>query len=627
MSLAGKTIVFTGTLSTKRNDATALATSAGAKVTGSVSSNTSIVVAGPGGGSKLTKAQSLGVEVWDEAQFLAACEGGEPPKKKAKTEKAKPEKKAAPKKEAAPKKTSSKKKAEAEVEAPEDEPTEETGDLDPSSLSVPQLKAELKKLGLAVGGKKGDLVARLQAALSGGSEEEAPAPEPEPPAPKKAKAEKKPSSSGKAEKKEKKSEAKPSGGGGFKADREVPGGRDAYDVHGEYSVKLNQTNIHGGANNNKFYIIQVLQQGATYFLWTRWGRVGEPGQNALKSCGGNVDAAIKAFGQKFKDKTKNNWSDRLNFVKHDGKYQLVETEEGDDGGDDAPLGRLSKAQIEKGQEVLDRLEKALKGNKSQVPALSSEYYSLIPTITGRQVPPPINTLDALHEKQELLKFYLRMGFEDMEEDTEGLTPIAGVMELPLPKTLKEAAAHVCGSHDIANCEQQGQQLEKKNAGNPIKKMNYHLYGSIMLYTSNAIYAALNKVLREENRAGVKRFKPYLRMFFEAMDSLPTNTVTLWRGISVDLFDQYKVGTTVTWWGVSSCTSDQNVARGFMAGCGGNCTLFTIDTKTACDISKITFYSNEKESLLAPGTQLKVKSSKRNGNISEIHLEEVGRCVS
>lgn len=60
----------------------------------------------------------------------------------------------------------------------------------------------------------------------------------------------------------------------------------------------------------------------------------------------------------------------------------------------------------------------------------------------------------------------------------------------------------------------------------------------------------------------------------------------------------------------------------MRGCGGKCTLLTLDTKTACDISSITFYSNEKESLLAPGTQLKVKSCKINGNVSEIHLEEV-----
>lgn len=60
----------------------------------------------------------------------------------------------------------------------------------------------------------------------------------------------------------------------------------------------------------------------------------------------------------------------------------------------------------------------------------------------------------------------------------------------------------------------------------------------------------------------------------------------------------------------------------MSGCGGDCSLLTIETKTACDISSITFYGNEKESLLAPGTQLKVKSCKKNGKVAEILLEEV-----
>lgn len=71
---------------------------------------------------------------------------------------------------------------------------------------------------------------------------------------------------------------------------------------------------------------------------------------------------------------------------------------------------------------------------------------------------------------------------------------------------------------------------------------------------------------------------------------------------------------------------EQVAKGFMRGCGGKCSFLTIDTSTAVDISDITFYSNEKESLLAPGTQLKVKSCKINGLISEIHLEEVGNLV-
>lgn len=36
-----------------------------------------------------------------------------------------------------------------------------------------------------------------------------------------------------------------------------------------------------GHNNNKFYIIQGLKKGPTHYLWTRWGRVGVDGQNAL----------------------------------------------------------------------------------------------------------------------------------------------------------------------------------------------------------------------------------------------------------------------------------------------------------------------------------------------------------
>ncbi len=76
--VAGKTVVFTGSLERMtRDEAKAMAERLGAKVAGSVSKRTDLVIAGPGAGSKLKKAGELGVEVIDEAGWFDLVGAGQ----------------------------------------------------------------------------------------------------------------------------------------------------------------------------------------------------------------------------------------------------------------------------------------------------------------------------------------------------------------------------------------------------------------------------------------------------------------------------------------------------------------------------------------------------------------------
>jgi poly [ADP-ribose] polymerase len=198
-----------------------------------------------------------------------------------------------------------------------------------------------------------------------------------------------------------------------------------------------------------------------YKTWTRWGRVGERGQNAILG-GGSLADAMHQFDSKFKSKSGLAWADRGANPKP-SKYTFVERIYGEDSDDEEaaqakakseerselpestlapaiqdlmelifnqqyfaatmtdlnydvnklPLGKLGKSTITRGYQALKDLS-ALLDNPSLAQAeygssyqaateqLSNQFYSLIPHAFGRNRPPIIQSQPMLKKEVELL---------------------------------------------------------------------------------------------------------------------------------------------------------------------------------------------------------------------------------
>ncbi|KAL2068412.1 hypothetical protein VTL71DRAFT_16510 [Oculimacula yallundae] len=227
-----------------------------------------------------------------------------------------------------------------------------------------------------------------------------------------------------------------------------------------YDASLNQTN--SGANNNKFYLIQLLHNNGDYKTWTRWGRVGVKGQSSLLG-NGTLSDALKNFDKKFKEKSGLSWEDRAGKPKA-GKYTYIErsyTEDSDEEDTEPkvkaeseekeaapesklpvavqdlmelifnaqyfaatmahlnydvnkmPLGKLAKSTIVNGYQALKNISDLINdpslaqseygtNYQSALEMQSNSFYSYIPHVFGMNRPPIINNQDMLNREVELL---------------------------------------------------------------------------------------------------------------------------------------------------------------------------------------------------------------------------------
>ncbi|ESQ37899.1 hypothetical protein EUTSA_v10028509mg [Eutrema salsugineum] len=221
-----------------------------------------------------------------------------------------------------------------------------------------------------------------------------------------------------------------------------------------YDAMLNQTNVRD--NNNKFFVLQVLESDnqKTYMVYFRWGRVGVKGQSKLDGPFDSWDRAIQLFTNKFCEKTKNDWSDRQDFIPHPKSYTWLEMDYDKDENDSVvndiptpsevkpetskldprvakfislicnvsmmahqmmeigynanklPLGKLSKSTISKGYEVLKRISEVMdRYDRARLEELSGEFYTVIPHDFGFQKMSQfvIDTPQKLKQKIEMVE--------------------------------------------------------------------------------------------------------------------------------------------------------------------------------------------------------------------------------
>lgn len=98
-----------------------------------------------------------------------------------------------------------------------------------------------------------------------------------------------------------------------------------------FDATLSQTNAN--RNNNKFYRIQLLETNGDFLTWTRWGGVGERGQNCVVG-DGDFESASREFKKKFRSKTGLAWADRQ-AAPNQGKYTFLELDYEDTGSENA----------------------------------------------------------------------------------------------------------------------------------------------------------------------------------------------------------------------------------------------------------------------------------------------------
>ncbi|CAF4184387.1 unnamed protein product, partial [Rotaria sordida] len=151
-----------------------------------------------------------------------------------------------------------------------------------------------------------------------------------------------------------------------------------------------------------------------------------------------------------------------------------------------------------------------------------------------------------------------------------------------------------------------------------------VYIYTMEWGETTLYRVLNNALRAENREALIIWFPYLKLFNTALDLLPTVKEVVWRGVPIDIGENFTKDQIVTWWSFNSCSSSVNVIKTFL-GNEENSTLFLIEAVNGKKISGYTEHESEDEIILRMGSRFLVKSDvlEQSNGLHLVHLIELG----
>ena len=179
------------------------------------------------------------------------------------------------------------------------------------------------------------------------------------------------------------------------------------------------------------------------------------------------------------------------------------------------------------------------------------------------------------------------------EPLETLLPIEGYQDLPLvPLEIAVEELVVLLPHIQTYAH-----VAKERCKTPADGLTQDESASIMLYTmgwrphDQCLYVVLNATLRSKDREKLIPWFLYLRLLFNALFRLPSVAGIIFRGVKLDLSEQYVKGDTTIWWGFSSCTVSMDVlqSKRFL-GKKGVRSMFTIECLNGKNIHHHSYYS-------------------------------------